>query len=123
MPYIKIRSGYRSKPKIRKYIELSGDRMAILPVASLLIAVDEQAQTGHIVISPGELERLGKWSGRRGEGVAAMVDAGLIRETVKGFEICDWEDEQGHILKDHLKAKKAAKARHKGVLVGATSNA
>ncbi len=121
MAYIKILAGYRSRPKVRKYIELTGDRMALLPVVSLLIAIDEQAQTGRLVISSAELETLAHWEGRRGEGIKAMVEADLIRELPNGYEICDWETEQAHILKNREKARKAANALWKGVTVDAPS--
>lgn len=121
MAYIKIPADYRTRPKVRKYIELSGDRMATLPIVSLLLALEEQAQVGCFVITVSELETLGRWRGRRGQAVAAMVEAGLIKEIPNGFEICDWEAEQGHISKNREKTRKAANALWKGVTVDAPS--
>lgn len=121
MAYIKIPDDYRSRPKVRKYIELTGDRMAILPIVSLLLALEEQAQVGSFVISGSELETLVRWRGRRGKGIEAMVEAGLIREVPHGFEVCDWQAEQGHISKNREKARNAARALWKGGTVDAPS--
>lgn len=128
MAFIKVPLDYHSLPKVRRYVQLSGDHMAVLPIHAALLAAKEVPRSGRLLIpSPDALERRLLWEGEAGRGVDAMVKAGMMEKIEDGYRFLGWdtgwEDEQGHILKFHQRAQKAAKALWERSTVDATSSA
>jgi hypothetical protein len=80
---------------------------------------------GYIVEHSTEaLEMALGWTGRRGELEQALIEAGFLEKIPEGYKIPDWDQEQGHIWRNHIRASKAARALHgKEVTVDATSTA
>lgn len=109
---------------MRKYQELSGDWSGGLPIRAFCKAAKEEAPDGRLDIpSTDTLETFLGWRGRKGRGEQALIESGLIEKGESGYRICKWEEEHGHILKFHLRAKRAANALWNGGTVDATSNA
>ena len=105
-------------------MELSGDWSGGLPIRALCIAADEEAPDGRLPVpSTDTLEAVLGWKGRKDRGEEALLEAGLIAKDETGYRIVDWEVDQGHILKFHQRAKKAARALWRRDTVDATSNA
>ncbi len=63
------------------------------------------------------------WTGRRGELEEALIEAGLLGKIPEGYQVLSWEQDQGHICRNHVRASKAAKALHRRITVDATSSA
>lgn len=127
MAYIKVPLTYYSFPKIKKYIQLSKDSMAALPLAASILAAKESPRDAHMVMPPALLETECHWNGRRGLGVQSLIGAGILEKTDDGFRFLGWDDgwtnEQGHIVKFKERAAKAARALWNGSTDDATSNA
>ena len=128
MPFIKVPLDYRSLPRVRKYIQLSGDQVAVLPINAAILAAKESPRLGRLVTpSARALERTLGWEGEEGRGVETLIQAGMMEKVEDGYVFLGWdkpwEEEQGHIIKFHERARKAAKALWERVTVDATSNA
>lgn len=122
MSFVKIPTDYFKGKKLRKYQELSGDLAGGMPIRTLCVAAEERSPDGRLPALPTKaLEALIGWTGRDGLLLEAMLEAELIEKDEKGYRIVGWEAEQGHILKFHERAKKAAKALWRTPTVEATS--
>lgn len=126
MPFIKMPIEFFSLPRILKYIQLSSDHGASLPIHAAILAAKESPRSGHMLTpSADALEKKWGWEGAPGRGIDAMIRAGLIEKVEDGYVFLGWnqpwEEEQGHIIKFHEKARKAAKALWNRVSVDAPS--
>lgn len=124
MPFIKVPLEYHSFSRIRKYVQLSGDQVAALPINAAILAAKESPRLGRLVTpSAIALERKLGWDGEAGRGVDSLIKAGVLEEAEDGYVFLGWErtwdEEQGHILKFQEKARKAAKALWQRVTVDA----
>jgi len=48
------------------------------------------------------------WTGRRGELEEALIEAGFLEKIPDGYLVLNWEQDQGHIWRNHERASKAA---------------
>ena len=53
----------------------------------------------------------------------ALIEAGFLEKLPEGYRVPKWDEEQGHIWRNHVRARKAARALHRKETVDATSNA
>jgi hypothetical protein len=122
VPYLKIPLDFTSKKKCRELSRSIGAPLAAAMLLRLyLLAGNESPHDGGLDMEPSEIEARICWRGRQGKALEVLQVTGCLVKTEKGYRIADWEEEQGHLLKFHLRAKKAAKSLWKGGTVDATS--
>lgn len=126
MAYIKVPLTYHALPKVIKYVQLSDDQMAVLPIQAAILAAKESPRLGRLVIpSATALERKLGWDGADGRGIDALIRSGMMDKVDEGYVFLGWDsgwqNEQGHIIKNKEKARKAARALWRGVSVDAPS--
>lgn len=51
------------------------------------------------------------WRGRKGKLVALLIEAGFLEKSENGYQVLNWDQDQGHIWKNKQKAKSAIRAR------------
>lgn len=110
--------------RMKKLMLRFGGRTAALPVRLWCLAAQESPRDGRLADHSAEtLETALGWTGRRGELVQALIEAGFLERIPEGYRVLGWEQDQGHIWRNHVRASKAAKALHGRLAVDATSTA
>lgn len=108
--------------RLRKLMFRFGGRSAALPIRLWCLAAHESPRDGRLAEHSTEtLEMVLGWSGRRGDLALALIEAGFLEKTPEGYRVANWEEDQGHIWRNHVRAAKAAKALHRRGTVDATS--
>ena len=126
MAYVVVPIDFFEKDKrMRKLMFRFGGRSAALPIRLWCLAAKESPRTGWLAEHSTEtLETALGWTGRRGELELALIEAGFLEKMPKGYRVFNWDLEQGHIWRNHVRACKAARALHrKEETVDATSTA
>ena len=59
------------------------------------------------------LERILGWTGRGGELEQALIEAGFVEKIPDGYRVLNWEEDQGHIWRNHVRALRAAGVLHR----------
>jgi hypothetical protein len=112
--------------RMRKLMFRFGGRSAAaLPIRLWCLAAQESPRDGRLAEHSTEtLETALGWTGRRGELERALIEAGFVEKMPEGYRVLNWDQEQGHIWRNHVRASKAARALHrKEVTVDAASAA
>ena len=125
MPYIVVPIDFFEKDKrMRKLMFRFGGRAAALPIRLWCLAAQESPRDGRLVEHSTEtLERALGWTGRSGELEQGLIEAGFLEKIPEGYQVLNWEEDQGHIWRNSVRASNAAKALHRRVIVDATSTA
>jgi hypothetical protein len=125
MSYIVVPIDFFEKDKrMRKLMFRFGGRSAALPIRLVCLAAQESPRDGRLVDHSAEtLEVALGWTGRRGELELALIEAGFLEKIPEGYRVLNWEAEQGHIWRNHVRASKAAKVLHGKITVDAKSTA
>jgi hypothetical protein len=110
--------------RMKKLVLRFGGRTAALPIRLWCLAAQESPRDGRLADHSAEtLELALGWTGRSGELVQVLMEAGFLEKMTEGYRVPNWEKEQGHIWRNHVRASKAAKALHGRITVDATSTA
>src|SRR5258708_38189026 len=125
MAYVVVPIDFFEKDiRMRKLIFRFGEKSAAIPVLLWIVAARESPRAGLLVDTSIErLERLLGWTGRRGELKQALIEAGFLEKIPEGYQVLTWEQDQGHIGRNDVRASKAAKVLHRKDTVDATSSA
>lgn len=126
MAYVVVPIDFFEKDKrMRKLMFRFGGKSAALPIRLWCLAAQESPRDGRLAEHSTEtLEIALGWTGRRGELEQALVDAGFLEKVSgSGYRVLKWEEDEGHIWRNHVRASKAAKALHRRNTVDATSTA
>jgi hypothetical protein len=125
MAYIVVPIDFFEKDKrMRKLMFRFGGRSAALPIRLWCLAAQESPRDGRLADHSAEtLEVALGWTGRRGELEQALIEVGFLDKMTDGYRVLNWEEEQGHIWRNHVRASKAARALRGKVFVDATSSA
>ena len=108
--------------RMKKLVFRFGGRTAALPIRLWCLAAQESPRDGRLADHSAEtLEMALGWTGRNGELVQALIEAGFLERTAEGYQVLNWEQDQGHIWRNHVRARKAARALHGRSTVDATS--
>jgi hypothetical protein len=124
MPYIVVPIDFFERDeRMRKLMFRFGGRSAALPIRLWCLAAQQSPRDGRLAEHSIEtLELALGWTGRRGELEHALVEAGFLEKMPRGYRVFNWDQEQGHIWRNHVRACKAARALHrKEETVDATS--
>lgn len=113
MPSLNIDLNYRGHPKITRLVSLCGSMAEGMPIWLWIHTGRYHPESGYLFgYSPQEIEGICGWRGEPGKLVASMVKVGLIEEIEGGYQIHDWQEHAGHIVKYKQRASAAAKARY-----------
>jgi len=114
MPYVIVPTDFFEKDKrMRKLIFRFGGRSAALPIRLWCLAAQKSSRDGKLAEHSTEmLETALGWTGRRGELEEAFIEAGFLEKIPEGYRVLNWDQDQGHIWRNHVRASKAAKALH-----------
>src|ERR1700704_534234 len=125
MAYILVPIDFFEKDKrMRKLMFRFGGRSAALPIRLWCLAAQESPSDGRLAEHSTEmLETALGWTGRRGELEEALIEAGFLEKIPEGYQVVNWEQDQGHIWRNHVRASKAASTLHGKITVDATSTA
>jgi hypothetical protein len=125
MAYVVVPIDFFERDKrMKKLMFRFGGRTAALPIRLWCLAAQESPRDGRLADHSAEtLEMALGWTGRSGELVQALIEAGFLERMAEGYGVLNWEQEQGHIWRNHVRASKAAKALHGRFTVDATSTA
>jgi len=126
MAYVVVPVDFFEKDKrMRKLMFRFGGRSAAaLPIRLWCLAAQESPRDGRLAEHSTEtLEMALGWTGRRGELEMALIEAGFLEKMPDGYRVPGWQEEQGHIWRNHVRASKAARALHGKDTVDATSTA
>jgi hypothetical protein len=125
MTYVVVPIDFFEKDKrMRKLMFRFGGRSAALPIRLWCLAAQESRRDGRLADHSAEtLELALGWTGRRGELELALIEAGFLEKIPDGYRVLSWEEEQGHIWRNHVRASNAAKVLHRKDTVDATSSA
>jgi len=125
MAYIVVPIDFFEKDtRMRKLMFRFGGRSAALPIRLWCLAAQQSPRDGRLAERSTEtLETALGWTGRRGELEEALIEAGFLEKIPKGYQVRDWERDQGQIWRNHVRASKAARALHGKNTVDATSTA
>ena len=125
MAYIVVPIDFFEKDtRMRKLMFRFGGRSAALPIRLWCLAAQESPRDGRLAEHSTEmLETALGWTGRRGELEEALIEAGFLEKIPEGYRMLNWDQDQGHIWRNHVRASKAAKTLHGGSTVEATSTA
>jgi hypothetical protein len=112
MPYLNLDLRYFDHIKTVRLVGLLGKGAAELPLRLWCYCGTHHAKDGNLAgYSAQEIESIVGWWGTPGAFVDAMVNVGLLDKTEKGYKVHDWEEEQGHLISFHERAKAGAKER------------
>ena len=115
---------FENDNRMRKLMFRFGGRSAALPIRLWCLAAQESPRNGRLADHSTEmLETALGWTGRRGELEEALIEAGFLEKIPEGYQVVNWEQDQGHIWRNHVRASRAAKALHEKTTVDATSTA
>jgi hypothetical protein len=110
--------------RMKKLTLRFGGRTAALPVRLWCLAAQESPRDGRLADHSAEtLEMALGWTGRSSELEQALIEAGFLERMPEGYRVLGWEQDQGHIWRNHVRASNAAKALHGRFTVDATSTA
>lgn len=125
MAYVVVPIDFFERDKrMRKLMFRLGGRSAALPIRLWCLAAQESPRDGRLAEHSTEtLEVALRWSGRRGDLEQALIEAGFLEKMPEGYRVENWEEDQGHIWRNHVRAAKAAKALHRRETIDATSTA
>jgi hypothetical protein len=125
MAYVVVPIDFFEKDKrMRKLMFRFGGRSAALPIRLWCLAAQESPRDGRLADHSAEtLEMALGWTGRRGDLEEALIGAEFLEKIPEGYRVLNWEEDQGHIWRNHVRASKAAKALHGRITVDATSTA
>jgi hypothetical protein len=114
----------RDKRMRKLMFRFGGRSAAALPIRLWCLAAQEAPRDGRLAEHSTEtLETALGWTGRRGELEMALIEAGFLEKMSDGYRVLSWQEEQGHIWRNHVRASKAARALHRKDTVDATSTA
>jgi hypothetical protein len=124
MAYVVVPIDFFEKDKrMRKLMFRFGGRSAALPIRLWCLAAQESPRDGRLAEHSTEmLETTLGWTGRRGELEEALIEAGFLEKIPEGYRVLCWEQDQGHIWRNHVRAARAARALHRKDTVDATSS-
>jgi hypothetical protein len=115
---------FENDKRVRKLMFRFGGRSAALPIRLWCLTAKESPRDGRLADYSTEiLEQSLGWTGRRGELEEALIEVGFLKKIPDGYVLPDWEHDQGHIWRNHLRAAKAAKALYRKEAFDATSSA
>lgn len=128
MPFVKVPLEFFDLDEVQHYVDLSGDWSAGLPIRALCLAgisARRGSPEGRLAGPPEVIEMRMGWRGRKGQGLEALLQAGLIEEVEGGFRIKPslFSKFVAQVLIFKLRARKAAKALHGRSTIDATSTA
>jgi hypothetical protein len=125
MAYVVVPIDFFGKDtRMRKLMFRFGRRSAALPIHLWCLAAQESPRDGRLAEHSTEmLETALGWTGRRGELEEALIEAGFLEKMPAGYQVLNWEQDQGHIWRNHVRASKAATALHGRNTVDAASTA
>jgi hypothetical protein len=125
MPYIVVPIDFFEKDKrMRKLMFRFGGRTAALPIRLWCLAAQESPRDGWLAEHSTEmLETALGWTGRRGELEEALIEVGFLGKMPEGYRVLNWDQDQGHIWRNHVRASTAANALHRRITVDAASTA
>jgi hypothetical protein len=125
MAYVIVPIDFFEKDKrMRKLMFRFGGRSAALPIRLWCLTARESPRDGRLADHSTEtLEMALGWTGRSGELAQAFIEAGFLERTAEGYRVVNWEEDQGHIWRNHVRAVNAAKALHGRLVVDAASRA
>src|SRR5437660_3917963 len=112
MAYVVVPVEFFDRDKrMRKLMFRFGGRAAALPIRLWCLAAQESPRDGRLAEHSTEtLEIALGWTGRRGEFELALIEAGFLEKIPEGYRVRNWEADQGHIWRNHVRAAKAARA-------------
>jgi hypothetical protein len=125
MAYVVVPIDFFEKDtRMRKLMFRFGGRSAALPIRLWCFAAQESPRDGRLAEHSTEMLETGLgWTGRRGELEEALIEAGFLEKLPDGYRVLNWERDQGHIFRNHMRASRAAKALHGRITVDAGSTA
>lgn len=125
MPYVIVPIDFFERDKrMRKLMFRFGGRSAALPILLWCLAARESPRDGWLAEHSTEtLETALGWTGRRGDLEQGLIEAGFLEKMTEGYRVVGWEQDQGHIWRNYVRACRAAKALHGRFTVDATSTA
>jgi len=125
MAYVVVPIDFFEKDKrMRKLMFRFGGRSAALPIRLWCFAAQESPRDGRLAEHSTEmLETALGWTGRRGELEQALIETGFLEKRPEGYRVLSWEQDQGYIWRNHVRASKGARALPGRITVDATSTA
>src|SRR5713226_2045059 len=114
MAYVVVPIDFFERDKrMRKLMFRFGGRSVALPILLWCLAARESPRDGRLAEHSTEtLEIALGWTGRRGDLEQALIEAGFLEKMTEGYRVLGWDQDQGHICRNHVRARKAAKALH-----------
>ena len=109
MPYIVVPIDFFEKDKrMRKLMFRFRGEVCALPIRLLCLAAQESPRDGRLADHSTEtLEVALGWTGRRGELEQALIEAEFLEKLSDGYRVLNWEKEQGHIWRNHVRASES----------------
>lgn len=116
MPSLNLDLNYFDHPKTLRLVALLGIGSDVLPVKLWAYCGRYHAEHGRLKgLSALEIESIVRWWGRPGKMIEVFLKLGFLHEEPDGFRVHDWREHEGHLAMYHERARKAAKARWKGL--------
>ncbi len=116
MPYLNLDLDYFDHPKTKRLIGLLGRGAEVLPLRLWAYCGKHHCADGRLAGYSGqEIESLVNWWGKSGEMIDAMKRVSFISKQGDGWEVCSWQEHQGHLAAFKVRARAAADARWKAI--------
>lgn len=112
MAYLNLDPDYFGHPKTKRIVGILGKRAEVFPIRLWCYCAKYHAQDGKLRgYSAEEIEGLIDWDGEKGQLTAALVKVGFLKGKTGNYEVNDWLDHEGHIVKFKERSKLANKKR------------
>jgi len=126
MPYLNLDLDYFDHPKTMRLVRLLGVGAELFPVRLWCYCGKFHYEDGRFEgYSPEEIESRAGWKGKEGLMLQTMKQVGYMERSAGHWQMCNWNEHQGHIAKYRERGRQAAIARWSKARddLDATSNA
>lgn len=112
MAYVKIPLDFFQRDKRLLRLMALHDDVADIPVRLWCLAADESPRNGRLTeYTAKTLAAAFGWRGKEETLEASLIESGFLEKTENGYQVLNWEQDQGHIWKFKQKGKRAVMAR------------
>ena len=112
MPDLNLDLNYFSHKKTRRLVDLLRKGAEVLPIKLWVYCGRTHARDGRLTrYTEQDIEKIVEWWGPRGACVAALIEAGFLKQTKTGFTVVNWTKHQRHFALYEDRARNAANAR------------
>src|SRR5665213_3050345 len=111
MPSLNLDLNYFDHAKPMRLETILGNGADVLPIRLWTYVGRHSPEHGRVKMLEGELERICRWWGDKGEMVRVMIEIGFLERDGDFYQIHDWHDHSGHLSAFKKRAVKANKIR------------